>query len=37
VTRDVDLLVQRHDLEKIVAAAQTAGYYGRKIFGGFID
>ncbi len=36
VTRDIDLLVQRQDLEKIVTAAESAGYTGRKIFGGFM-
>jgi putative nucleotidyltransferase-like protein len=36
VTRDIDLLVQRHDLEKIVAAAQSAGYVGKRIMGGFM-
>jgi len=36
VTRDIDLLVQRHDLEKIVAAAQPAGYEGKRITGGFM-
>jgi hypothetical protein len=36
VTREIDLLVQRHDLEKIVSAAGAAGYTGRKIIGGFM-
>jgi hypothetical protein len=36
VTRDIDLLVQRDDLQKIVAAAEGAGYAGRKIIGGFM-
>lgn len=36
VTRDIDLLVQRHDLEKIVGAAQAAGYVGKRIIGGFM-
>lgn len=36
VTRDIELLVHRHDLETIVAAAQTAGYRGRRIMGGFM-
>jgi hypothetical protein len=36
VTRDIDLLVQRHDLEMIVAAAQPAGYAGKEITGGFM-
>jgi hypothetical protein len=36
VTRDVDLLIHRHDLQKIISAAETAGYAGRKIMGGFM-
>lgn len=36
VTRDIDLLVERNDLDKIVAAAESAGYNGRRIFGGFM-
>ena len=36
VTRDIDLLVQRDDLDRIVAAAQEAGYSGRKILGRFL-
>jgi hypothetical protein len=36
VTRDIDLLVQRHDLPRLVAAAESAGYAGRKIMGGFM-
>lgn len=34
VTRDIDLLVQRSDLPKIVQAAEVAGYTARKIMGG---
>lgn len=36
VTQDVDLLVQRPDLDKIVAAAAAAGYSGRKMMGGYM-
>ncbi len=36
VTRDIDVLVQRQDLDKIVTAAQSAGYAGRRIVGGFM-
>lgn len=36
VRRHVDLLVERHDLQDIVSAAQGAGYTGRKIMGGFM-
>ena len=36
VTRDIDLLVQRHDLPRIISSAETAGYTGRKIMGGFM-
>jgi hypothetical protein len=36
VTRDIDLLVRREDLDRIVAAADTAGYLGRKIMGGYM-
>jgi hypothetical protein len=36
VTRDIDLLVQRHDLQRIVSSAESAGYTGRKIIGGFM-
>lgn len=35
VTRDVDLLVQRTDLQNIIQAAAGAGYEGRKMRGGF--
>jgi hypothetical protein len=36
VTRDIDLLVQRDDLQRIVSSAESAGYTGRKIIGGFM-
>jgi hypothetical protein len=36
VTRDVDLLVNRDDLEKIIASAESAGYSGRRIVGGYM-
>lgn len=36
VTRDIDILVQRHDLQNIVTSAQSAGYTGRKVIGGFM-
>ena len=36
VSPNIRLLVRRHDLERIVSAALTAGYTGRKIFGGFM-
>jgi len=36
VTRDINLLVQRDDLQRIVASAQAEGYNGRKILGGFM-
>jgi predicted nucleotidyltransferase len=36
VTRDIDLLVDRSDLEDIIAVAQTAGYTGRGTAGGFM-
>ena len=35
VTRDIDLLVRREDLPRIIAAAEAGGYRGRKMFGGF--
>lgn len=34
VTRDIDLLVRRSDLDRIVRAAESAGYDARKIVGG---
>ena len=34
VTRDVDLLIRREDLEIVVASGREAGYEGRKIVGG---
>jgi hypothetical protein len=36
VTRDIDILVDRRDLDRIVSAAEQAGYTGRKIVGGFM-
>ncbi len=36
VTRDIDLLVDRRDLDKIISAAGAAGYLARKILGGFM-
>ena len=36
VTRDVDLLVQRSDVQRIVDAATAAGYSGRSMVGGFM-
>ncbi len=36
VTRDIDILVDRRDLDRIVSAAEQAGYTGRKIAGGFM-
>lgn len=35
-TLDIELLVQRHDLNEIVSAAQSAGYSARRIMGGYI-
>jgi len=35
-TRDIDILIQRQDLEKVVSSAESAGYSGRKTFGGFM-
>lgn len=36
VTRDIDLLIQRHDLSKVILAAESAGYTARKVIGGFM-
>ena len=36
VTRDIDILVQRSDLDRIVAAAESEGYSAKKITGGFM-
>lgn len=36
VTRDIDLLVRRDDLDRLVAAAEAAGYQARKIVDGFM-
>ena len=35
VTRDIDLLVHRGDLERIAEAAQSLGYQARKMMGGY--
>ena len=35
VTRDIDLLVERENLEKAVVAAEALGYRGRKMMGGY--
>jgi hypothetical protein len=36
VTRDVDVLVRREDLARLVTAAEAAGYQARKIVGGYM-
>ena len=36
VTRDVDLLIRREDLDMVVTAGRAAGYEGRKIMGGYM-
>lgn len=36
VTRDIDLLVERADLPRIVEAAEAAGYTAKKIMGGYM-
>ena len=36
VTRDVDVLVRRKDLDRLVTAAEAAGYQARKIVGGYM-
>lgn len=36
VTRDIDLLVRRSDLERISKAAETLGYRARKMMGGYM-
>src|SRR3990172_1664081 len=36
VTRDIDILVQRGDLQKIVPAAEAGGYQAKKIVGGYM-
>ena len=36
VTREVDLLVRRQDLERIVDAGTASGYTGRKMMGGLM-
>jgi hypothetical protein len=35
VTRDIDLLVRRHDLPRVAEAAQPLGYIARKMVGGY--
>jgi hypothetical protein len=36
VTRDIDLLVNRGDLGRIVTAAEAAGYSAKELLGGFL-
>ena len=36
VTRDIDLMIGREDLERVVEAGRRAGYEGRKIMGGYM-
>ena len=36
VTRDVDLMIRREDLDVVVEAGRAAGYEGRKIMGGYM-
>src|SRR4051812_45394533 len=36
VTKDIDLLIRRDDLPRIVPAAEAAGYSPRKRMGGFM-
>jgi hypothetical protein len=36
VTRDIGLLVERQDLDRILKAGDSAGYAGKKIMGGFM-
>ena len=35
VTRDIDLLLHREDIEKATKAAETLGYQGKKMLGGY--
>jgi hypothetical protein len=35
VTRDVDLLVRRSDLQRIAEAAEPLGYHAKKMMGGY--
>jgi len=35
VTRDIDLLVRRHDLPRVAEAAQPLGYIAKKMVGGY--
>ena len=35
VTRDIDLLVARRDLDRVIEVARTAGYQAKKMVGGF--
>lgn len=35
VTRDIDLLVHRSDLQRIAEAAQSLGYHAKKMMGGY--
>jgi hypothetical protein len=36
VTRDIDLLLHRTDLERVAKAAETLGYKSKKMMGGFM-
>lgn len=36
VTRDLDLLVQRADLERLIQAAEQSGYTAKKMMGGYM-
>lgn len=36
VTKDIDLLIRRDDLPRIVQAAEAAGYTAKKMMGGFM-
>ena len=35
VTRDIDLLLRREDIEKAAKAAESIGYHGKKMLGGY--
>jgi hypothetical protein len=36
VTRDIDILVERNELQDIIQAAEAGGYQARKIIGGYM-
>ena len=36
VTRDIDMLIRREDLGRLIAVAEAAGYQTRKIVGGYM-